>query len=545
MAETVSNEGLKKRVRELERADSDRSRAEEALRASERFLNEVFDAIQDGISVLDRELNVIKTNRWIDLMYASRKPLIGRKCYKVYQDRMSPCPWCPVTRTIETGRMHAQIVPYPSEEDPTGWIDLSAFPIRDKDGNVTGVIEYVKDITERVRAEQERRRLENRLVQSQRMDSVGRLAGGVAHDFNNMLGVILGHAELAMKQVGPLSPIYADLEEILKAGRRSADLTRHLLAFARKQTVAPKVLDLNETVNGMLNMLRRLIGEDIDLSWMPGKRLWSVKIDPAQIDQILANLCVNARDAISGVGRIDIETKNVMVDESHSGKHAGLAPGDYVTLAVVDDGCGMDERTLESLFEPFFTTKDMGTGTGLGLATVYGIVKQNNGFIYVDSEPGKGAKFKIYLPRTPEEAENHEADTSPASGGTETIMLVEDEVSILNLNKTVLERSGFRVLAARTPTEALAMAERHGHPIHILVTDVVMPEMNGKELKTRIQILKPDIKVLYISGYPDNVIVHRGILERDVSFLQKPYTIDSLVAKVREVLDKKDASGAE
>jgi len=544
MAETLSYDDLKQRVHELERADSDRSRAEEALRASEQFLNEVFDAIQDGISVLDKELTVIKTNRWMEQMYASRKPLVGRKCYEVYQDRVSPCPWCPVVRTIETGRMHSQIVPYPSDEDPTGWIDLSAFPIRDKDGHVTGVIEYVKDITERVRAEQEREKLQSRLVQSQKMESVGRLAGGVAHDFNNMLGVILGHAELAMHQVGPHSPIYEDLEEILKAGRRSADLTRHLLAFARKQTVSPKVLDLNDMVNGMLNMLRRLIGEDIDLSWMPGKRLWLTRIDPAQIDQVLANLCVNARDAISGVGRVGIETGNVTVDEGHSRKHVGLRPGDYVMLTVSDDGRGMDEKTLQSLFEPFFTTKDMGVGTGLGLATVYGIVKQNNGFIYVDSKPGKGTTFKIYLPRTQEKAEKEErADAPPASGGTETVLLVEDEASILNLNKTVLERSGFLVLAARTPGEALALAERNSEPIHILVTDVVMPEMNGKELKTRIQTLKPNIKVLYISGYPDNVIVHRGILERDVSFLQKPFTIDSLVAKVREVLDKKAPSG--
>jgi signal transduction histidine kinase/FixJ family two-component response regulator len=439
--------------------------------------------------------------------------------------------------------MHSEIVPYPSEEDPTGWIDLSAFPIRDKDGNVTGVIEYVKDITERVRAEQEREKLQGQLVQAQKMESVGRLAGGVAHDFNNMLGVILGHAELAMKQVDPLSLLHADLEEILKACRRSADLTRHLLAFARRQTVTPKVLDLNDTVAGMLNMLRRLIGEDIELSWMPGESLWPIKIDPAQIDQILANLCVNARDAISGVGRISIETKNIEMNDTHRREHAGIVAGPYVMLSVSDDGCGIDKETLEYLFEPFFTTKEVGVGTGLGLATVYGIVKQNNGFIYVNSELEKGSTFKVLFPRIEEIAEkDKDIETSTVIGGTETILLVEDEPSILSLNKTILQRFGFRVLAARTPKEALAVAGQYGDPIHLLVTDVVMPGMNGKELKTRIEKIKPDINVLYISGYPDNVIVHRGVLESDVSFLQKPFTIDSLAAKVREVLDKEKSS---
>ncbi|MBN1162944.1 MAG: PAS domain-containing protein [Candidatus Krumholzibacteriota bacterium] len=314
MTEKLSYEELKQKTRELERINSDRRRVEEALRKSEQFLNEVFEAIQDGISVLDNELNIIKTNVWMEQMYTRQTPLVGRKCYQAYQDRTSICPWCPVVRTIETGNKHSEIVPYPSDEDPTGWIELTAFPIRDNRGNVTGVIEYVKDITERIRAEQEREKLQEQLVQSQKMESVGRLAGDVAHDFNNMLGVIMGHTELVMKQVDSDSPLYADLEDILHAAQRSAELTRNLLAFARRQTVAPQVLDLNDTVNGIINMLIRLIGEDIDLSWKPRKPLWLVKIDPAQIDQILANLCVNARDAISEVGMVSIKTENVTID---------------------------------------------------------------------------------------------------------------------------------------------------------------------------------------------------------------------------------------
>ena len=307
------------------------------------------------------------------------------------------------------------------------------------------VLAVVRDISER-------NKLQAQLNQAQKMESVGRLAGGVAHDFNNMLGVILGHAELAMEGVEPAFPVHADLEEIQKAAQRSVDLTRQLLAFARRQTAQPKIMDLNDTITGMLKMLRRLIGEDIDLAWMPAANLWPVKIDPAQIDQILANLCVNARDAISGVGKVTIGTQNITLDDAYCVEHPECISGDYVMLSVSDDGCGMDKETLKNLFEPFFTTKEVGKGTGLGLATVYGIVKQNDGFIYVYSEPGQGTTFKIYLPRTQEiEKEKETVVSKEISKGTEIVLLVEDEESILRLGKVVLERFGYTVLAARTP----------------------------------------------------------------------------------------------
>ena len=396
-----------------------------------------------------------------------------------------------------------------------------------------------RDITERKREEEERKRLQAQLIQAQKMESVGRLAGGVAHDFNNMLGVILGHAEMAMEKVGLLDPVQSDLEEICKAAKRSADLTRHLLAFARKEIIRPQVLDLNDTVTGMLKMLRRLIGEDIHLAWMPGGDLWPVKMDPAQIDQILANLCVNARDAIVGVGEVTIEMQNVVIDETYAKNHAGIAPGGYVMLSVSDDGCGMDKETLEHLFERFFTTKEVGKGTGLGLATVYGIVKQNEGFINVYSEPGQGTTLKLYFPKTTEavEAKPEPAAKMPATG-TETVLLVEDEESILMLGKTILERFGYTVLPSQTPKDAITLAGRHEGPIHLLVTDVVMPGMNGRQLKECIEKIKPGIKALYMSGYTANVILHRGILEHEVHFIQKPFSINSLAGKVREVLDQ-------
>jgi len=391
---------------------------------------------------------------------------------------------------------------------------------------------------ERREAEHERAILQAQLMQAQKMESVGRLAGGVAHDFNNMLGVILGHVEMAEERIHPMEPLLHDLQEIKKAATRSVALTRQLLAFARKQTVSPKVLDLNETVESLLNMLRRLIGEDIDLAWLPGSGLWSVKIDPTRVDQILANLTINARDAIVGVGRVSIETANIVVDEDYCAEHMGFLPGSYVLLIVSDDGCGMDKETREHIFEPFFTTKGVGQGTGLGLATIYGIVKQNSGFISVYSEPGKGTTFRILFPKfadkTPLFDQDHGAEE--VQQGQETILLVEDEPSILLLGKRMLEKMGYLVLAAATPGKALQMAEEHGGDIHLLLTDVVMPEMNGRELANRLLLRYPRIARIFMSGYTADVIAHHGVLDEGVQFLEKPFSMAELSTKIREAL---------
>ena len=409
-------------------------------------------------------------------------------------------------------------------------------PVRDATGKIVSYVSVKRDVTSQLA-------LEEQFHQAQKMESVGRLAGGVAHDFNNMLGIILGHAELAMEQVSSDSPVHADLEEIRNAAQRSADLTRQLLAFARKQTAAPKVIDLNDNITDMIKMLRRLIGEDIDLTWMPGARLWPVKIDPAQTDQLLANLCVNARDAINGIGKIAIETKNVVIEEARRAQHGEVTPGQYVMLAVSDDGCGMTEETLGNLFEPFFTTKRVGEGTGLGLSTVYGIVKQNQGYIDVSSEPGRGATFRIYLPRELQSLEaKHQPLVNSMKRGTETVLLVEDEPAILRLAKSVLERLDYKVLAASSPEKALALAERHKGAIHLLITDVVMPGMNGQQLVERIKKSMPDVKILFMSGYTSDTVAHRGILESNVQFLQKPFSNESLARKVREILDDTQAS---
>ncbi|MFO7985523.1 MAG: ATP-binding protein, partial [Desulfatiglandaceae bacterium] len=327
---------------------------------------------------------------------------------------------------------------------------------------------------------------------------------------------------------------------IQKAATHATDITRQLLAFARKQTISPQVLDLNDTVEGMLKMLRRLIGEDVDLAWQPDTRLWTVNMDPSQIDQILVNLCVNARDAIEGVGSITIETQNVVLDQSYCTEHPGAVPGEYVMLTVGDDGSGMGQEILANIFEPFFTTKEVGKGTGLGLATVYGIVKQNQGTIDVYSELTRGTTFKIYLPRyTGEEAvELEAAQADIPQGRGETLLLVEDEASVLDVGKEILERLGYTVWIASGPAEAMEIIRQHSEELHLLVTDVVMPEMDGKELARQISKRRPHIRTLFMSGYPADAVAHHGILEKNVNFIQKPFSVSGLAYKIREVLDQ-------
>ena len=427
-----------------------------------------------------------------------------------------------------------------TKENRIVWIRTAARPLLEE-GEVTGVQGVLTDITERKQAEKEQEKLQAQLNQAQKMESVGRLAGGVAHDFNNKLTIINGYAEMAIDIMDPSDPLRETIQEIHTAGKQSAAIVRQLLAFARKQTISPVQLDLNNTISSMLKMLHRLIGENIDLAWHPGNNLWPVKIDPSQVDQIMANLVVNARDAIADVGKITIETNNIEVDEDYCTLYSYFVPGQYVILAVSDNGYGMDKETLKNLFEPFFTTKDVGQGTGLGLATIYGIVKQNNGFINVYSEPGMGTTFKIYLPRH----ESEEPFVKPAiestgqiPSGTETLLIVEDEKGVLQMSKVILERLGYTILIAENPSAALQLAEKYHGTIHLLITDVVMPEMNGRDLASRLAVSRPGLKTLYMSGYTANAIAHNGVLDKDVLFVQKPFPMQDLAVKVREAIEQ-------
>ncbi len=408
----------------------------------------------------------------------------------------------------------------------------------DGGGTVSGLLAMIEDITSHKRTEQERDSLQVQLVQAQKMESIGRLAGGVAHDYNNMLGVILGYTEMALEKLYEDDPLHKDLSEIQKAAERSADITRQLLAFSRQQTIAPAVLDLNQAITNLRGMIRRLIGENIELIWQLGDELWPVFMDPTQIDQILINLLVNARDAISDVGTISIETHSTTIDDEYCQTHYGFAPGDFVTLSITDNGCGMDRATRDKLFEPFFTTKMRGKGTGLGLATVYGILRQNNCFVNVYSEPGQGSMFTIYFPRY---RQDHDAtEVRPALPhskrlGRETILLLEDEEAILTMTALMLKGLGYTVLACSTPSEALDSAAHQR--IDLLITDVVMPEMNGRQVAERLQHQHPHLKTLFMSGYTANVIAHRGVLDKGVRFIQKPFSTNKLATMIREVLN--------
>ena len=416
--------------------------------------------------------------------------------------------------------------------------DVTTLPVSGMQASKGQGILVMHDCTKRKHAEKEQRKLEDQLFQAQKMESVGRLAGGVAHDYNNMLSIIIGHTELALDVTPPDTPLQNHLEKILDAGHRSAKITRQLLAFARKQTIDPEVLDLNKTVAAILKILRRLIGEDIDLLWQPGSESLSVLMDPSQLDQLLANLLVNARDAITGSGKITIETGHKTFDQDYCADHAGFIPGEFVMLSVSDNGCGMDREAQQHIFEPFFSTKERYKGTGLGLATVYGIIKQNNGFINVYSEPEQGTTFRIYLPRHMGKAEktDRDVDGKAITGHGETVLIVEDETPILELGKTMLEQLGYTVLGATSPTKAMELAEKQTGEIHLVITDVIMPEMSGRELVDHLLKLYPDIKSLYMSGYTANVIAHHGVLEKGIHFINKPFSKQDFAAEIQHVL---------
>ena len=521
----------------------ERKRAEEALWHSREVLRAVLDNIPARVFWKDLNLKYLGANVSFarDAGFDSPSDLIGQDDFVMAWRDQAELYRKDDRSVIESGT--GRILYEETKTTPKGGtihLLTSKVPLRDTQGTVRGVLGVYIDITGRKHAEAERENLQAQLRQAQKMEAVGRLAGGVAHDFNNMLGIIIGHTDILLEQVKPDLPVHADLIEIRKAGERSADLTRQLLAFARKQTIAPIVVSLNESVAGMLKMLHRLIGEDIDMMWIPDKNVWPVKIDPGQVDHILANLCVNARDAISGVGKLTIETGNSVFDAAYCRDHAGFVPGEYAMLAVSDNGSGIDSETMPHLFEPFFTTKAQGKGTGLGLATVYGVVKQNNGLINVYSEPGQGTTFKIYLPRHLDKKiplPEKRPDT-PTKQGHETVLVVEDEPAVLRMITRILEHEGYTVVVAGTPGDAIRLSKEHAGDIHILISDVVMPEMNGRDLAKNILSLYPALKCLFMSGFTANVIAHHGVLDEGVNFIQKPFSRKEVVAKVRQVLDK-------
>ena len=511
---------------------TEEKRAEQALRRSEASYRGLVEHAAYGIyrATADGKFLMVNPALFTMLGFPSADDLLQMDASRdVYVD---PAARARILTRCEQFGSAIEEVAWRRRDDSVITVRLNGRPVRAPDGTIECFEFIVDDVTEQ-------RALEERLRQTQKMEAVGRLAGGIAHDFNNLLTAILGSVDFLRRALGPEHPEHAETEEIQKAAVRAADLTRQLLAFSRQQVLAPKVLDVDALVTNLEKMLRRLIGEDVELRFVAKASRAAVLADPGQLEQVIVNLVVNARDAMPRGGKLTIETATVDLDAGYAWEHGTVEPGRYVMLAVTDTGVGIDRAAQARLFEPFFTTKEFGKGTGLGLATVYGIVKQSGGYIWVYSEPGQGATFKVYLPRVEPAGEPVAAPQPPARalGGSETILLAEDEAAVRNLARRVLEKHGYKLLLAATGRDGVQVAEQHAAPIDLLVTDVVMPEMGGRELAQRLTTLQPGLKVLYLSGYTDDAIVHHGVLDAGVAFLQKPFKPDDLVRKIRAVLD--------
>ncbi len=487
----------------------------------------ILGSLREGMQIIDREWRYVYLNK-AAIEHGRRElaDLIGRRMQDVYPGIEQTAMFAQLQRCMDDGTPSAMQNEFSYPDGVSRIFELHIEPCE------LGVVVLSIDVTEG-------RKLEAQLRHSQKMEAVGRLAGSVAHDFNNMLSVILGYSSLLLADLKPVDPLRADIDMIRVAGEKAAALTRQLLAFSRQQLLAPRVLDLNEAVQDSERMLRRLLGEDIELVTRFDRGLSKVRVDPGQIDQVVMNLALNARDPMPRGGKLTIELRDVVLDESYTAEHFDVVAGPYVMLAVSDTGIGMDKETQTRIFEPFFTTTEPGKGTGLGLSTVFGIVRQSGGNIWVYSEPGGGSTFKVYLPRAVSEEEPEPLPVvEPITlMGTETILLCEDQDEVRQVAQEILVRHGYHVIAARNAGEALLTCERHPRTIHLLLTDVVMPQMSGRELAVRLAPIRPEMKVLFMSGYTDNAIVHHGILDSGIAYLQKPLVPDLLARRVREVLD--------
>ncbi len=519
---------------------TERKRIEEELRESERRFKDLFDYAPVGYHEIDVEGRIVNVNKKeLEMLGYDYGEMVGQFLWNF---------------VLEEGTSRQNVLEKLAGIKPPGESferiykkkDGSPLPVlikdsilRDQEWKIIGIRSTIQDITELKKKEQEISSLQEQLRQAQKMEAIGRLAGGIAHDFNNILSVIKGSAQLSLMDLREGDPLYSNLKEIERSADRASALTRQLLAFSRKQIMEMRVIDLNDLIRNFEKMLRRMLGEDIELLTYLSEPLGRVKADPGQIEQVIMNLVVNARDAMPRGGKLTIETANVGLDEEYARRHIGVRPGPYVMLSITDTGVGMTKEVQERIFEPFFTTKEMGRGTGLGLSTVYGIVKQSGGNIWVYSEPGKGTTFKIYLPRVEAEVSEVRREVEgEVPRGSETLLVIEDEETVRKLAVRLLKRQGYNVLEAPDGGKAFILCEKYRDPIHLILTDVVMPGMSGRELAERLKRIHPEARVLYMSGYTDNSIIHHGVLEEGIDFIQKPFTFENLLRKVREVLDK-------
>jgi two-component system cell cycle sensor histidine kinase/response regulator CckA len=518
---------------------TERKRVEEALKESEERYRTAIEHSNDGVTIVKGDIHLYVNQKFLEIFgYSHPEEIVGRPLLvTVHSDDRD--------RVIEINRKRQRGEDVPSGYEFKGirkdggivYIEVSATKTIYRGEAVS--LAYLRDITERKRVEEERAVLQEQFRQSQKMEAIGRLAGGIAHDFNNLLTIIKGNSQLSLMDLKQDDPGRENLEEIQKAADKASDLVRQLLAFSRRQMMEIKVVDLNTLLRNLEKMLGRVIGEDIELVTILAENLRSIKVDPGQVEQVIMNLAVNAKDAMPSGGKLTIETANVELDEEYVHKHIAAKPGHYVMLSVSDAGVGMSPEIKERVFEPFFTTKEKGKGTGLGLSTIYGIVKQSGGNIWVYSEPGQGTTFKIYLPQVDEPVDElKEEVVKDIARGNETILVVEDEETVRKLAIRILKKQGYRVVEASEGGNALLLGEEFKDPIHLILTDIVMPKMSGCQLVERLKEIHPEMKVLYMSGYTDNAVLHHGVLEKGTNFIQKPFTVDGLTRKVRKVLDK-------
>ena len=518
---------------------TERKKAEKELEENEQFLKNIFDGIQDGVSVLDENLTILRVNDWMNNMYLSHKPLEGKKCYEVYQNRDSVCPWCPSIRTLKTGTLNKSVVPYPDEKDPKGWIEVYSYPLKDDSGMIYGAIEHVRDISAQIKAEEDKKKLEEQLFHAQKMESIGRLAGGVAHDFNNILTSIMGFAELLkLKFPDPSSSEGHASEIIIKSTERAADLTKQLLGFARGGKYQPVTLNINDVITEVLSVSEKIFDKKIEVNRDFEKNIWNVEADLNQLNQVFTNLIINARDAMPAGGELTLNTQNEKVDEKYLEIYPEFKVGKYVKITVSDTGVGMPKEVRERVFEPFFSTKGAGKGSGLGLATVYGIIKNHNGFIYVDSEPGKGSSFSIYLPAAEKRISKVEPKEPDIITGTGTIMIVDDEKHVRELLKNQLEQIGYDVILAEDGSEAVKKYRKEYKRIKLIMLDMIMPKLDGRDTFLKMKQINPDLKVLLISGYSQDEKATKLLNEGVLGFAQKPFKIDKISRIIQSVLNK-------
>jgi two-component system cell cycle sensor histidine kinase/response regulator CckA len=509
-----------------------RKQAEHALKDSQRFLAAVFNGIQDGISVLDRDLNILQVNQAMDKLYSHQVPLAGKKCFQAYYGRKKPCRVCPTLRAIKERTPQINTVPLVGDGGQHGWLELHAFPLCDQDGEVTGVIEYVHDISER-------KLLEERFIQAQKMESIGLLAGGIAHDFNNILGGILGYASWMKTNISHDHPFFRPVDTIEKSASRAAELTSQLLAFARGGKYDIRPSSLNNVISESLRILTGTLDKSITIETSLNDSLPTVEIDVGQIQQVLMNLCVNARDAMPGGGRLTIQSSVARLSEGDARKQPEGKPGWFAVLSVSDTGVGMDESVRQRIFEPFFTTKEKGKGTGLGLSMVYGVVKNHGGFINVYSEAGEGSTFKVYLPLSGKPEVLESVSDTEMTGGHETILVIDDEEPIRQVAADLLGNYGYRVRLAANGEEGASVFAKQAAQIDMVILDMIMPKQGGRETFLQLKKIDPKVRVLFSTGYSQNEKVNEILALGVKGFIQKPYQVRDLLAKVRDILDAK------